>query len=211
MGGIWERQIRSVRNVLSTLLAQSASQLDDESLRTFLYEAANIVNSRPLTTDNLTDPTSPLPLSPNHILTKKSQVVLPPPGEFVREDMYLRRKWKRVQCLLNLFWSRFKTEYLNNLQVRNKWNKTRRNLQVGDIVIVKDEETHRNCWPIAIVVETYPSKDGLVRKVRLRIADSNLNKKGIRIKAQSFLDRPIHKCVLLLENESGDSAADEPS
>ena len=32
MGGVWERQIRSVRNVLSSLLQKNGRQLDDESL-----------------------------------------------------------------------------------------------------------------------------------------------------------------------------------
>ena len=34
MGGVWERQIRTVRSVLTGLLQNHASQLDDESLRT---------------------------------------------------------------------------------------------------------------------------------------------------------------------------------
>ena len=32
MGGVWERQIRSVRNVLNSLMYQHGSQLDDEVL-----------------------------------------------------------------------------------------------------------------------------------------------------------------------------------
>lgn len=39
MGGVWERQIRSVRNVLSSLLLDNGKQLDDESLRTLMCEA----------------------------------------------------------------------------------------------------------------------------------------------------------------------------
>ena len=46
MGGVWERQIRSVRSVLNTLLDQAGSQPDDESLRIFTCEAASIINSR---------------------------------------------------------------------------------------------------------------------------------------------------------------------
>ena len=88
MGGVWERQIRSARNILVVLIDEMGTQLDDESLRTFMHEAANIINSRPLTTDTLNDPTSPMPLAPNNILTGKSVVVLPPPGNFVKEDMY---------------------------------------------------------------------------------------------------------------------------
>ncbi|KAK3754031.1 hypothetical protein QZH41_020297 [Actinostola sp. cb2023] len=63
MGGAWERQIRTVRNVLSSLLQDNGAQLDDESLRTLMCEAEAIVNSRPLTVDQLTDPESSGPLS----------------------------------------------------------------------------------------------------------------------------------------------------
>ena len=63
MGGVWERQIRSVRNVLSVLLDNNGTQLDDESPNTFTCEAEAIVNSRPLTTDDLQDPDSLSPLT----------------------------------------------------------------------------------------------------------------------------------------------------
>ena len=61
MGGAWERQIRSVRNVLSSLLLKHGEQLNDESLRTFLHESAAVVNSRPLSVDNVNDPLSVTP------------------------------------------------------------------------------------------------------------------------------------------------------
>ncbi|CAC5410104.1 unnamed protein product [Mytilus coruscus] len=48
MRGVWERQIRSVRNVLALLMHPSGTHLDDKSLRKFMCEAAAIVNSRPL-------------------------------------------------------------------------------------------------------------------------------------------------------------------
>ncbi len=47
-GGVWERQIRTVRNVLNSTLSQCPGRLDDSSLRTLFYEAMAIVNSRPL-------------------------------------------------------------------------------------------------------------------------------------------------------------------
>ncbi|PFX24881.1 hypothetical protein AWC38_SpisGene10528 [Stylophora pistillata] len=82
MGGAWERQIRSVCNVLSSLFQDNGKQLDDESLRTLMCEAEAIVNSRPLTVNQLADPDSPSPLTPNHLLTMKSKVVFAPPGAF---------------------------------------------------------------------------------------------------------------------------------
>ena len=83
MGGVWERQIRTIRKVLASLMDQAGPQLNDESLNTLMCEAAAIVNSRPLSVDdNLNDPTSLAPLTPNHLLTMKSRVILPPPGKF---------------------------------------------------------------------------------------------------------------------------------
>ena len=108
MGGVWERQIRSVRNVLNALLHSNGSQLNGESLRTFMCEAEAIVNSRPLTVDTMTDPSSLNPLTPNHLLTMKTKVVLPPPGTFQYPDKYCRKRWRRVQHLANEFWARWK-------------------------------------------------------------------------------------------------------
>ena len=91
MGGVWERQIRTVRRILSSLMLQHASRLDSASFRTFFYEAMAIVNSRPLTTDNLNVPDGSEPLTPNHLITMKSSVILPPPGNFEKEDLYSRK------------------------------------------------------------------------------------------------------------------------
>ena len=63
MGGVWERQIRSARRILKSLLKTHGASLSDESLRTLLVEVEAIVNSRPLTTDLLNDANSLIPLS----------------------------------------------------------------------------------------------------------------------------------------------------
>ena len=187
-GGVWERQIRSVRNIMSAMLRDHCSRLDDESFRTLLAEAELIVNSRPLTIENLHDPSS-LPLTPMNILTTKTKVVLPPPGVFQREDVYCRKRWRQVQHLANEFWSRWQKEYLSTLQSRQKWLHKKRNFEPNDIVLVKDENLPRNQWPLARVTKTFPDPtDNLVRKVQLFSPTS-----------KSELMRPVQKLVLLVE------------
>ena len=79
MGRVWERQIRSVRTTLTSLLkTHSNNSLNDESLRTLLIELEAIVNSRPWTTDLLSDVNSVIPLSPINLLTP----LLPTPAVF---------------------------------------------------------------------------------------------------------------------------------
>ena len=135
MGGVWERQIRSVRSVLSSLLKEHASRLNDESLHTLFVEVEAIVNSRPLTVESLSDPTMK-PLTPNHLLTMKSKVVLPPPRVFQKADVYCRKRWRQVQYLANRFWECWRKEYLSIQQTRQKWNSLQPNLKVDDVVLL---------------------------------------------------------------------------
>ena len=110
MGGVWERQIRTAHSILVALLKIHGTSLNDESLQTFLAEVEAIVNTRPITSESLSDVHSPVSVCPVQLLTMKSRVVMPPPGEFQKEDIYCRKPWKHVQCLENEFWSRWKKE-----------------------------------------------------------------------------------------------------
>ena len=94
--------------------------LNDESFNTLIKEVESIVNSRPLTIANLTDPEIE-PLTPNHLLTMKSKAILPPPGIFQKADLYCRRRWRTVQHLANEFWVMWRKEYLSELQTKKKW------------------------------------------------------------------------------------------
>ena len=98
-----------------------------------MCETEAIVNSRPLAVANISSPTDAEPLTPNHLLTMKSRMLLPPPGEFQRADLYLVKRWRRVQYLADLFWLWWREDFLCTLQERPKWNKPRRNMCVGDI------------------------------------------------------------------------------
>lgn len=159
-----------------------------------------IIKSRPLTIEHLNDPTIE-PLTPNHILTMKSSIIYPPPGEYVSQDRYLRKRWRQVQFLANEFWRRWRKEYLLCLQQRQIRQKDRRDAKVNDIVILSEESFPRNQWKIARVAEVYPSSDGRVRKVKLQLGDSSLDSQGKRTTRPTYLDRPVQKTVLLLEAE----------
>lgn len=197
-GGIWERQIRTIKAILNSVLRQSAGRLNDASLRTFFYETMSIVNNRPLTVEGLSDPTSLEPLTPNHLLTMKSSVPLPPPGTFVKEDLYARKCWRQVQYLCEQFWSRWRVEYLANISLRQKWHTPRRNVQDGDVVIMKEGEIPRNEWRLARVIKVFKDDDGLVRKATIRMGDRELGKKGERLTKPTIVERPIQKLVVLL-------------
>ena len=61
MGGAWECQICSARPILSSLMETPDRSLDEESLAMLTADTERIFTSRPLTTDNVSDPSSSLP------------------------------------------------------------------------------------------------------------------------------------------------------
>lgn len=179
MGGVWERQIRTVRAILTSLLQQQ--RLDDDGLHTLFCNVESIVNGRPLTKLS-DDPNDELPLTPNHLLLLRSGPVLPP-CLTVKQDLY-RRRWRQVQYMSDVFWSRWITEYLPLLQERQKWTKTEKSISVGDLVLVRHESTPRNHWPLGVVTKVYSGSDNKIRSVQLRFNGS-------------LYDRPISKLCLL--------------
>ena len=209
MGGVWERQIRTVRSVLTGLLDKgTSSRLDTTSLRVIMYEVMAIVNSRPLTVEQLDGSDGPLPLTPNHLLTMKTGIAAPPPpGQFTREDLYLGKRWKRVQFIADQFWTRWKREYLQAIQSRHCWKQQKKNVQQGDIVLLKDDSACRSDWKTARVVETFPGDDGLVRKVKLLTSTALLNRQGLPQQMRSYIERPVHRLVVLIPH-SGTSPQD---
>lgn len=94
-GGVWERQIRTVRRIFSALVKEQT--LTDDSLQTLMCEVESIINQRPITSLS-DDPYDLEPLTPNHLLLMKAQPNMPP-GTFSKEDQYTRRRWRQVQYL----------------------------------------------------------------------------------------------------------------
>ena len=183
-GGAWERMIRSTRRVLAGICQHQT--LSEENLVTLMCEAEAIINGRPLTRTS-DDPNDLTPITPAHILTLKC-----PTGPITstdKKDLYVRQKWRQVQYLADLFWTRWTKEYRPMLQDRQKWLDPAKNAQIGDIVLLVDESLGRGSWPLGRVVEVFPDRHGLVRKAR------------IRTQLGEYL-RPIHKLCLILESDT---------
>ena len=168
-----------------------------------MTEVELIVNSRPLTVETLHDTNSPTPISPSNLLNLKSNVVMPPPGEFSHPDVYSRKRWRRVQHIAEEFRNRWRKEFLQNLQTRQKWQKQTPNFTVGDIVLLKDE-CQRNQWPMARILSIETDEKRVVHTVTLHFVDRNVPGRT------QVLRRPITKIVMLVQNDEFDSPTEEP-
>lgn len=200
-GGVWERQIRSVREVLEGMLAgRYHNRLDTAGLRTAFYEAMVIVNSQPIAVNHVNDPEVPI-LTLNHLLTSKANGVVSPPGQFGSTDVYSRKMWRKVQQFAEDFWTLWKFEYMSKITKRQRWEKPRPNIQKGDIVMLLDENLPRNQWLYGMVAEPISSSDGKVRRVKVKMSNQGIDNKGKVITERSTLERPIQKIILLEKHE----------
>ena len=94
-----------------------------------------------------------------------------------------------------LFWKRWRSEYLSQINRRSKWTDSTENISCNDIVLIVDENLPRSSWRLARVIETYASKDNL----GLKVATKQQDNKGHWNITTSFLVRPISKLILLLK------------
>ena len=172
-GGSWEREIRTARKVLYSMLSRQAVSLTDESLHTLMCEVEAIMNNRPLTSIS-TDPSDLKPLTPNHILLLAPDQSLPP-GNFTENETYHHKRWRYVQHLANTFWSRWRREYIVTLQHRQKWRSEKPNFEKGHLVLLVDSNLPRNQWRLGRIHELRRSLDGHVRSVTVRVAKSLQN------------------------------------
>ena len=96
-GGVWERQIATIRPVLNGMFSYlGPCQVTHELLVTLMAEVLEIVNSRPISTIQ-SDADQPQPHTPNTLLTMKTKPLVSPPGIFTSPDLYSHRHWRRAQ------------------------------------------------------------------------------------------------------------------
>ncbi|XP_023812156.1 uncharacterized protein LOC111947642 [Oryzias latipes] len=187
-GGSWERMIGLARRILDSMFFQlKTTKLTHDVLVTFMAEVAAIINCTPLVPVS-SDPNDPFVLTPATLLTQKETSLQAPAGNFTASDLY-KHQWRQVQHLSNLFWDKWKKEFLHTLQPRRKWQNTQPNMSVGSVVVLKDCQVPRNEWPLGLITHVFPSKDGKIRSVEVKIAKSD----GTRC-----FTRPISEVVLLV-------------
>ena len=169
-GGVFETMIKAAKRAILAILGNA--DINDEELVTAFTGAEALINSRPLTYQSA-NPEDNVPLTPNHFLHGQIGGQFAP--ETVEEITYdPKKRWRRIQELTRHFWHRWMREWVPSLSSRKKWHQSKKNLQVGDIVLLVSPESPRAHWPLGKIIEVYPGKDGYIRSVKLQVGDKQL-------------------------------------
>ena len=159
-GGLWEAAVKSAKFHLI-----GKQVLSFEEMLTVTCQVEACLNSRPLGVQHCQNPEGIEPLTPGHFLTGAKLTMYPETETTLQ--MSLMRRWTLCQQIVQEFWTRWSTEYLQQLQAAQKWNHASPNLETGDIVLMKDANKFQTNWGLAQVTEVFPGEDGKVRAVEI--------------------------------------------
>lgn len=176
-GGLWETNIKSVKTHLYRVLGKQI--LTYEELNTLLVQIEALLNSRPLCVLS-NDPSDPEALTPSHFLNLTPLKNIPVEN---LEQVPLGRvqRYALIDRLIQSYWRRWHAEYLSSLQTREKWNSVSNPVSKGQVVILKEPNLPTLCWPLAIIEETYPGKDDIVRVVKVKTKGGSYVRPIVRV------------------------------
>ena len=183
-GGLWESAVKSMKRNLKRLMGTLLFTF--EELTTMACQVEACLNSRPLLPITSHNQDGLMTLTASHFLLFKAPQAFPEDPR-LPEEPHLLKSWNKCQSVIQHFWSRWSREYLNTLQSRTKWQREKPNLQVEDIVILKNDKSISCHWPLARIIEVQPGKDGLVRVATIKTASGVYKRPIVKL---ALLHRP---------------------
>ena len=114
-------------------------------------------------------PNSMLHINPNYLPELKAHHL---------QETDLRRQAKYLDKCKQAMWSRWTREYVRSLREQNRraGREQTPHPDVGDVVIIKDEQKNRNQWKLAIVAELIKWRDNITRAAKLKSSKGNLER-----------------------------------
>ncbi|UYV77587.1 hypothetical protein LAZ67_15001635 [Cordylochernes scorpioides] len=167
-GGFWERMVRTIKEMLIKMLGHR--KLKYVQLQTALCEIESIINNRPLTYVS-EDDNDLKPLTPNEFLKNGPESSFPE-FENLKPEM-LHTRYRELGQLKRELKQRFLKEYLGAL-IQKSENIDRRQLKVGDVVLIGQKNLKRMFWPKGRIVNLIPGKDGIVRVAHVKTSTGTL-------------------------------------
>ena len=185
--GATEALVKSVKRALNVVLAGKVCSFAE--LQTVVYEAAQLVNQRPIGRKPL-KPDDGTYLSPNDLLLGRCTNEVPQ-GPFSK-SLHANQRLNFIQEIVTSFWKRWMREVFPNLVIEPKWHTERRDVKLNDVVMVQDANPVRGEWTLGVVDEVIGSKDGRVRNVMIRYKKGDTN---------MWIQRAVQRLIVIVPAE----------
>ncbi|XP_073966911.1 uncharacterized protein [Choristoneura fumiferana] len=167
-GGAWESGVKNLKHHLKRVLGNHV--LSYEHFNTLLIEIEAILNSRPISPLS-EDASDEQCLTPAHFIIGDRLTSFPEVDVSNIPDNRLKI-YQLITKLKQNFWKRWRTDYLNSLQMRYKWHSSKPNINLNSLVLLKEDKAPPLSWPMGRVTQLFHGKDSNVRAVSIKIKDS---------------------------------------
>ncbi|KAJ0180229.1 hypothetical protein K1T71_003633 [Dendrolimus kikuchii] len=171
-GGLWEAGVKSVKFHLRRIIGDTT--LTYEELATVLTQIEADSDGFEV-------------LTPGHFLVGEPLLTVPEQN-YESQNITSLRRWQLTQRMMQNFWRRWSQEYLTTFLHRYKWASQSPEPNIGDLVLVKEEDLPPSRWLLGRIIAKHPGSDGITRVVSLRTK-------------ASVIKRPTSKiCILPISN-----------
>jgi hypothetical protein len=174
-GGLWEAGIKSIKYHMKRVIGNIVFTY--EEMYTVLVQIESILNSRPLTPMSR-DPNDMTYLTPSHFLTGSSLTSYPD-TDLTNVNLGKLSFWKQCVQMQQHFWQQWHKQYLVMLQSRPKWRNESPNIEIGTLVLLREDNVSPLCWPVGRIVDVQPGKDGKVRALHVKTTRGSIVKTSI--------------------------------
>ncbi|KAI3354310.1 hypothetical protein L3Q82_018497 [Scortum barcoo] len=162
--GAAEAAVHTVKRALHNLGGDGCFTWGE--FQTFLYMAANLANERPIDARTQSREDCVDYISPNSLLLGRSG----PRGDLGSFEFegYAYKRLRAIQTEVDRFWRKWSQLAGPNLFIRSKWHTAHRNVAIGDVVWLADQNALRGQYKLARVISVNTDKKGIVRDVHVR-------------------------------------------
>ena len=171
------------------------TRLNYAELNSAVKRIANVLNDRPVSAQRsrsfADDEEFLTPLTPNMLLTGRSRN---PPCSLSTDEENPQIRQSYLAELESAWWYQYKVQYFESLLPTRKWLEAKRNLHIGDIVLIQyAAKSMPGTYRLGKVVNVETDPDGLVRTctVLYHLCKSDTTsaptKKEIRVPAQRLV------------------------
>jgi hypothetical protein len=151
----------------------------NEELSTLVYQIEAVLNSRPLTPES-TDPNDLRALTPGHFLIGRALTSIPDP-DITHIPVNRLIRYQLIQQLLQQFWHRWSNEYITRLQQRPKWMMPKQPIELGSMVIVKEDNLPPLLWKLGRIIEIHKGSDDKIRTVIVKTSTGEYKRPIVKI------------------------------
>ena len=189
MNGTTEALVKTAKRAIEAAIG--CQILTFSQALTVFYECSELINERPIG-QHPTDTEDGAYLCPTDILLGRSTNSVPQgPFETVRNS----KTFYFIQQIVDSFWKKWTRDFFPSLVIESKWHVAKRDVSVGDVVLIQDNNMVRGKWKLGRVSRILQSKYGKVRKVEVKYKNRSDKEHSVPF---ITVDRAVHNLVVIV-------------